>query len=74
MAILLCGNFINVYASTNSDALPDSEVVEEFDVYIPDKNILKKNRIETKSHITYKVEKLGVTSEIGDYTGQAVSA
>lgn len=75
VAVFLTGNVLSVHAETIPEMLPDSEVVEEFDVFntaiideteeIPD--------IQPRSHITYKVTKLSTSSEIGDYTGQSVS-
>ncbi len=72
-AVILTGNTLSVNAEeAKQENLPDSEIVEEFDVFntditeeIPD--------IQARSRITYKVTKLSRTSEIGAYTGQSVS-
>ncbi|MGO5443847.1 hypothetical protein ACTQXY_10065 [Faecalimonas sp. LCP19S3_D12] len=75
VAIILTGNTLSVHAKTKQENLPDSEVVEEFDVF--DTNIIDETEeipdIQTRSHITYKVTKLNCSSEIGAYTGQSVS-
>lgn len=74
-AVILTGNTLSVHAETKQENLPDSEVVEEFNVFNTD--VIETTEeipdIQTRSHITYKVTKLNRTSEIGAYTGQSVS-
>lgn len=74
-AVILTGNTLSVHAETKQEKLPDSEVVEEFNVFNTD--VIETTEeipdIQTRSHITYKVTKLNRTSEIGAYTGQSVS-
>ena len=74
-AVILTSNTLSVHAETKQENLPDSEVVEEFNVFNTD--VIETTEeipdIQTRSHITYKVTKLNRTSEIGAYTGQSVS-
>lgn len=69
VAVLLTGNSLSINAKAKQESLPASEVVEEFDIFTNEKT----SDIQPSSHITYKVTKLGQTSEIGAYTGQSVS-
>ena len=75
ITIIFSGFGFFVYADSNHNNEYDSEVVEEFDVISqpPINNHEKKNVLQPKSHITYKITKLGRTSEVGAFTGQSVS-
>lgn len=75
ITIIFSGFGFFVYADSNHNNESDSEVVEEFDVISqpPINNHEKKNVLQPKSHITYKITKLGRTSEVGAFTGQSVS-
>ena len=75
ITILLASNTLNVYAEEKNENLPDSEVVEEFDIFTKDINKVPEKILDEqeKSHITYKVTKTGHTTTIGAYTGQAIS-
>lgn len=72
--VVLFGNKINVQAITSESGL-DWEVVEEFDVLYPNdtSEFGDVPYMEPRSHITYKVTQTGMTSVIGDYTGQSTS-
>ena len=69
-AVILTGNTLSVHAETKQEKLPDSEVVEEFNVFNTD--VIETTEeipdIQTRSHITYKVTRLNQTSEIGAYS------
>ncbi len=75
ITILLACNTLNVYAEEKNDNLPDSEVVEEFDIFTKDISKAPEELLDEqeKSHITYKVTKTGHTSIVGAYTGQSIS-
>lgn len=70
--IILSGFTVYAKNSNNEIALPDSEVVEEFDYRIQE-NDYNFDNIMPAGRISYKVKKLGVSSVIGNYTGQSVS-
>lgn len=72
--ITLTGNMTYIYAA-EGDESSNYEIIEEFDMLCPSDtfNLNKSSKIEPRTHITYKVTQTGITSEIGDYTGQSVS-
>lgn len=70
--IILSGFTAYAKSSNNEIDLPDSEVVEEFDYRIQE-NDYDFDNIMPAGRISYKVKKLGITSVVGNYTGQSVS-
>lgn len=73
--VIFAGNTLSVQAETKQEILPDSEIVEEFDVFNTDSvgEAEEIVGIQPRSVIRYKVTKLGRKSEVGAYTGQSVS-